>query len=252
MKTLCIVQARMASSRLPGKVLEDLGGISVIDLLLKRASSSKTIDELVVATSTNPSDDQLVLHLNNLGVKHFRGSEYDVLKRFLECADTFTDLSAVVRVTADCPFIDPSIVDLVVESFVRENLDYCSNRLPPPYTRTYPVGLDVEVFTYQALVAAEKRANAPYEREHVTPFIYDPKNGFNLKVLSLDEDLSDIRLTIDEPEDLEFCQAVYEKMVTDYASWQEIVEAAGLLVAGNKNVKQKNVSQVDHRWADNN
>jgi spore coat polysaccharide biosynthesis protein SpsF len=248
MKTLCIIQARMASSRLPNKVLADLGGSLVLDLLLERIRNSKEISKIIVATSTATSDDGLSNHLISIGQEVFRGSELDVLKRFADAVESEPNTDIVVRLTADCPFIDPTIIDSLVTKLKHGNFDYCSNRLPPPYKRTSPVGLDVEVFTASALAKANSAALLEYEREHVTPHIFDPMNGFNVFVSDLEVDMSDVRLTIDDFEDLEFCRRVYKEMDSNTQPWQQIVSISKNVAKGLIRNRQKSFFEIDTRW----
>ena len=193
-KIVAIVQARMGSSRLPNKVLKKLLGKSVIEILLARLSQSKLINEIYVATQ-NIENDKLCDEINSLGYKFIRGSETDVLERFNMAAKA-TSADIIVRITGDCPIIDPKIVDSVIDLFLKHDVDYASNVDPP----TFPDGLDVEVFTKHALEIAHLNANTSFDREHVTPYI---RNGNFTKInLAYNENLSNLRFTLDEPEDL--------------------------------------------------
>jgi spore coat polysaccharide biosynthesis protein SpsF len=196
---LGIIQARMNSSRLQGKVLRDLGGITVLALMVHRLRSSACLSKVIVATTNSPDDDILVEKCLGLGIEVFRGDELDVLRRFKDAADWQKNYETIVRFTADCPFIDPEIVDEVVTEFFRSGSKYCSNRLPPPLRRTYPIGLDVEVFSRAGLLEAEMNSVTIYEREHVTPYFYTRSKHNEIHIMQLESDLSDIRLTIDTP-----------------------------------------------------
>ena len=163
---LAIVQARMDSTRLPGKVLKEVNGKPLIEILFQRLSRSKEIDEIILATSKNLENDRLAETVEKLGFDVFRGSENDVLDRYYQAAKPYSP-KAVVRITGDCPIIDPQLVDKVISLYKESNVDYASNTDPP----TYPDGLDTEVFSFAVLEAAHRQAEEPFEREHVTPFI---------------------------------------------------------------------------------
>jgi glutamate-1-semialdehyde 2,1-aminomutase len=206
MSTVAILQARMASTRLPGKVLSDVAGRPMFSCAVDRVRSAKRIDRLVVATSTNPADDALVRCCQQRGYDCFRGSEQDVLDRFYRAAKQF-GATIVVRLTADCPLIDPDIIDQVIAAYLAGGVDYASNTLQ----YTYPDGLDAEVFSFAALERAWREAKKPSEREHVTPYIKtSPK--FRILNVANDVDLGPTpRWTVDEPADLEFIRAIYAR-----------------------------------------
>lgn len=196
MKVVAIVQARMGSSRLPGKVLREVGGHVLIDLLLKRLSTARRVDEIVLATSDQPQDDRLAAHVGGLGYRVVRGSETDVLARFAKAAAT-AGADVVLRITGDCPLVMPELVDRAVERFLAAGVDYLSNVEPP----TWPDGLDIEVFAAAALQTAAARATEPFDREHVTPYLRrEPQ--FRRENVTAEQDLSHLRLTVDEPADL--------------------------------------------------
>lgn len=204
MKTVAIIQARMSSTRLPGKVFADVCGQPLLHHVVCRARRARTPDQVVVATSDRPADDVVARFCEMSAVPCFRGSEEDVLDRYCHAARHFK-AEAVVRVTADCPLLDPDVIDRVVQAFLAGDQDYVSNTLD----RTYPDGLDVEVFSFAALARAWREARLPSEREHVTPYIWKHPELFRLGNVKQDEDLSDLRWTVDEPRDLEFVRAVY-------------------------------------------
>ncbi len=243
-----MIQARMNSSRLPGKVLADLGGISVLALMVHRLRVSEGLSKIVVAVSESPLDDELVSACEKLGVEVFRGSEFDVLSRFQDLANHYGDFETIVRMTADCPFIDPAIVDLVISEYLSSGVAYCSNRLPPPFTRTYPIGLDVEVFSKSGLNDANTHALARHEREHVTPYFYSGNSSSEVKILHLDSDMSGIRLTIDTTEDLEVCRLLYRSLPTEDSDLKEIVEAWKNLDIASHLPVQKGFHEHDTRW----
>lgn len=205
MKVLALIQARMGSTRLPGKVLADLVGQPMIARVVYRVRQARSIDELVVVTSHQSTDDLLVSFCSSQGIACFRGSENDVLDRFYQAALPLQP-DAVVRITADCPLIDPKVIDQVVSSFHTQRVDYASNTLRP----TYPDGLDTEVFSWAALETAWREAKKTSEREHVTPYIRNSGKFTLLNVESgLDSAMAQERWTVDEPVDLEFVRAIY-------------------------------------------
>ena len=199
----------MGSSRLPGKVLKKIGGRPMLSYEIERLRRAKRANLLVVATSTNAADDPIVDLCTAEGVEVTRGSEHDVLSRYDEAARRFA-ATVVVRVTADCPLIDPVLIDAAIEEFLSENgtCDYLSNMLEP----TWPYGMAVEVFTAAALHEAAREAKDPAEREHVTPFLYWHRDRFRIKSLTRSPDLSRHRWTVDTPEDFEFVSQVLESL----------------------------------------
>lgn len=204
-----ILQARMSSTRLPGKVLADLAGAPMILRQLERLNRARTIHHLIVATSDDPSDDVLADHLTKAGVEVFRGSMQDVLGRFAGAATSLRHEDLVVRLTADCPLTDPKLIDAMIGKHVASHVHYTATTLP---TRTYPKGLDAEVMSVGMLRLVAAEAADPYEREHVTPFIYRRPDRFTLGGLSQDRDEGDVRWTVDRPDDLVFVRAVYEAL----------------------------------------
>jgi spore coat polysaccharide biosynthesis protein SpsF len=204
--TLVILQARMSSSRLPGKVMLPINGKPMIYRQIKRVEEASAIDSLIVATSTDSSDDVLVEYLTTKGVKVFRGSLEDVLSRFLEI-EIQIQPAAIVRLTADCPLVMPELIDEMVARFYELNVDYLSNTLGP----TYPDGLDIEIVKASALRKLGKLNLTKAEREHVTLGIYKRPLDFTLENYQGDQDLSDNRWTVDYLEDLEFVRQVFMK-----------------------------------------
>ena len=219
MRVVAIVQARMGSTRLPDKVLRKIGDKPMIQLLLERLSLSKMIDEIVVATSTDERNKKLQVVVSQLGFKVFQGSETDVLSRFLGAAK-FVNADVIVRVTGDCPLIDPFLVDECVKRFNAEKVDYLSNTQPP----TFPDGLDTEVFSFQALERSANEATSIYEREHVTPFLRNDIGTRRGQVLS-ETDYSSSRWTVDEKADLTVIQNVFQFFAprVDF-SWLEVLD----------------------------
>lgn len=218
-KILGVVQARMGSTRFPDKVMRPIGGIPLIELLLGRLSRAKRIREIVVATSTDAENASMAEHVQSLGYIVFRGSEDDVLDRYYQAAKLRSP-QIVVRITGDCPLIDPGVVDHVIERFLAEGVDYASNAHPA----TYPDGLDTEVFTFSALERAWREAIQPHEREHVTPYLRESGN-FRVLNVTHTEDRSQERWTVDQSEDLEVVKGICEHFAprTDF-SWLAILE----------------------------
>jgi glutamate-1-semialdehyde 2,1-aminomutase len=219
MKTVAIVQARMGSTRLPGKVMKRIEGVPMIELLLRRLSRANEIDEIIVATSPDVRNGPLVEHVQKLGFACKRGSENDVLERYHQvakaaCADI------VVRITGDCPLIDAALVDEVIHRFKAAKVDYFSNAIPP----TYPDGLDTEVFTFTALERAARETNNAFDREHVTPYLREG-NGFHQAVMSNETDLSGLRWTVDEPADFEVITKIFEHFSPDiHFGWRKVLD----------------------------
>lgn len=207
MATLGILQARMTSTRLPGKVLAPILGEPMIGRQIERLRRATSIDGLVVATSTDSSDDDLVGYLEGLAVPVVRGPLDDVLARFIQVLDQFRP-EAVVRLTADCPLASPAVVDTVVSAFHASGRDYVSNTLQP----TYPDGLDVEVVRADALRWVAGNTDDDAEREHVTLGVYRRPERFSVLNVADERDLSHLRWTVDEPADLEFVRSVYGRL----------------------------------------
>lgn len=204
MRVVAVVQARMASRRLPGKVMEMVEGIPMVGRVLERARAVPCVDHVVLATSDGHSDDPVAAWALSNGWAVFRGSEQDVLERFRGAAEA-AGADAVVRITADCPLLDPEVSGQVVARFLQGDADYASNIQPP----TFPDGLDTEVLSMAALERASIEARLPSEREHVTLFIRENPGRFRAVNVSGTHDLSGLRWTVDEPEDLEFVRRVY-------------------------------------------
>jgi spore coat polysaccharide biosynthesis protein SpsF len=238
MRVVAIIQARMGSTRLPGKVLMDMGGATVLDRVLNRLGRSRLIRESVVATTTESADDVIAEHCARAGWKVFRGSEQDVLDRYYQAAQTM-NAEAVVRITSDCPLIDPEVTDAMVHAFLEQKADYASNSL----VRTYPRGLDTEVMTMQALEHAWRESTQPHQREHVTPFFYENPGAFKLFGMESDIDCSEHRWTLDTPEDLQLLQAIYTRLGgRDDFGWREVlalIEREPALANINRHIVQK-------------
>lgn len=206
MKIVAIIQARMGSTRLPGKVLKKILGKSLLEYQIERVKRSKLIDEIVVATTTKKDDDAIVSLCTNLNISTYRGSEDDVLSRYYEAAIKY-EADVVVRLTSDCPLIDPEIVDQVIQLYLdKQPIDYVSNT----FLRSYPRGLDTEVFSFAVLKRAYNEAKLQRDREHVTPYIYTNRHLFALTYLESERDYSHHRWTVDTQEDFELIRLIIE------------------------------------------
>jgi spore coat polysaccharide biosynthesis protein SpsF (cytidylyltransferase family) len=220
---LLITQARLGSTRLPGKILKSVGGKSLLEIHLSRLIKSRLITDFLVATTTNEEDAEIYDLSLKLNYKAYRGSEEDVLDRFYQAAREIQP-DWVVRVTSDCPLIDAKLVDSVIKMAIDEKADYCSNTL----IEEFPDGQDTEVFTFEALEYTWMNAKKTSEREHVTPYMknnssFHGKNLFKGVHYPGEKDYSNIRMTVDEPEDLEMMRKLVSDLGTD-RSWQEYTD----------------------------
>lgn len=207
MKTVIIVQARMTSTRLPGKVLKEVLGKPLLQYQVERLRQVKLADEIIIATTINMTDQPIVEFCEQFGIPYFRGSEKDVLSRYYYAAkDAHADV--IVRITADCPVIDPQVIDKVVSYYYshQADYDYVSNAL----TSTYPIGMDTEVFSYKVLHEAYCEAREQPDREHVTPFIYRQPDRYRLANVAYERNESFRRLTVDTIEDFELIKRIIE------------------------------------------
>lgn len=209
MKIGAIIQARMGSTRLSGKVMLPIKDETVLKHVLERVKQSKTLNEIIIATTCNVNDEIIEKEALKYDVKTFRGSEEDVLARYYEAAKLY-ELDAVVRITSDCPLIDPFVIDDVVNYFISHQMDIVSNAGPDVSSRTYPRGLDVEVFTFDKLEEAFMKADKKYQREHVTQYIYEhtEKKFYFLN----NDDLSMHRWTLDTKEDFQLISEIYNRL----------------------------------------
>lgn len=295
-RTVAIIQARMSSSRLPGKVLLDINGRPMLAHVIQRTRRAETLDQVLVATTNDPSDDALADFCLDNQIPIFRGSLYDVLDRYYQAAKT-SQAQVIVRITADCPLIDPEVIDKVVRLFLggenpdsqapspavkntvkdlrrsrtprdsgdqehRSDLpyDFAANRLPPPWGRTYPIGLDTEVCTFTALELAWHEASLTYQREHVMPFFYDQPERFRILHVNPEEVFTDfdtgaLRWTVDTPDDLELVRRIYAAFGgRDDFSWLEVlelVERLPELMQINAQSKAKDYRAIDPRAVKN-
>lgn len=215
MKILAITQARYGSTRLPGKILRTIGEKTLLEIHLARILQAKNITELKIATTTEDGAEKIIEIGNKCGVKSYQGSVDDVLERFYRTALPESP-DYVVRLTSDCPLIDPDIIDQVIDNCIRNDVDYCSNTIIP----TFPDGLDVEVFRFSALEKAFNEARLKSDREHVTPYIWRNSNlkGGNIFTsfnVEFSTDYSDLRMTVDTDKDFRFIEQLVEMLGTD-------------------------------------
>jgi spore coat polysaccharide biosynthesis protein SpsF len=243
LKVVAIVQARMGSTRLPGKVLKDLAGETVLARVVNRLRRARLINEVLVATTDSRSDDVIVRECQRLSVSVSRGDHQDVLDRYFRAAQ-LCKAAVVVRITSDCPLIDPEVTDKTIAAFLEARPDYASNVL----TRTYPRGLDTEVMSLSSLARAWQEARKPYEREHVTPFLYEHPAEFRLLSVTGDADHSRHRWTVDTSQDLEFVRAIYDRL-EDKPSflWRDVLDVLDRepgLMDLNRTVVQKTLHEA--------
>jgi spore coat polysaccharide biosynthesis protein SpsF len=269
---VAIIQGRMSSSRLPGKILADIAGQPMLQRVFIRTSRSASVSQTLFATTTDPSDDPVAEYCDFSGIPFTRGSLYDVLDRYYQAAKE-AKADVVVRITADCPVIDPELIDEVVNIVISgqssvngKPFDFVCNRLPPPYHRTYPIGLDIESCTFKVLEGVWKKAKEPQHREHAMPYIYEgveltrqsrtfetgiSPRGYNIALLHHTADFGDYRWTVDTPADLEFMRQVYSRFDgRDDFSWEEVLDLVHNnpeLMKINADVKHKTLKDVDDR-----
>lgn len=245
MKTVIIVQARMTSTRLPGKVMKEVMGKPLLEYQIERLRRVNLVDEIVVATTINSTDQPIVDLCERLKVSCFRGSENDVLARYYEAATMF-GVDVVARVTSDCPVIDPTVVTQVIRYCHdhQDSYDYVSNGL----LRTYPRGMDVEVFSYRALREAYIEATDEPEREHVTPFIYRRPKRYRLANVAFRENMSHHRWTVDTPDDFDLVRRIIEALYPVNKEFTlddilDLLDAHPEWVKINAHVEQKKLGQ---------
>ena len=232
-----IIQARLGSTRTPGKTMKLIGNKPLLEYSVERTRQARYIDRVIVATTTSDKDNLISEWCKEKGIDSFRGSEDDVLDRYFQAASCFK-ADIIVRITSDCPFVDPQIIDLLILSLKVFGADYASNRIK---NRSWPHGLDVEVFTFNALKTAWKNGKEKREREHVTPYIMGHPELFRHIEVPLEDDLSYYRLTVDYPEDLEFTRILVEKYSADKMNWREIID----LLKELPELAEINASRVD-------
>lgn len=233
-KVLALIQARMASTRLPGKVLADIGGKPLVFHIVERLRQARRIDEVAIATTTEPSDDSLVAAAEDAGVPVHRGAVDDIVERLRGAARRF-EADVVVRIWGDCPLIDSGVVDRLVELLLSRNLDFATNALPE--NRTYPPGLDAEVYSRHSLDRLDAEASDPRDREFPVEYLRARPDEFSMDVLHYTEDLSALHLTVDYIEDLENVRRIYgvlerRKLPSDLATLVGLLRAEPELVEG--------------------
>ena len=274
MNVVAIVQARMGSSRLPGKVLLDIAGKPMIQHVIERTRRAHTLDAVTVATTTDASDEPVAAFAATAGVACTRGSLHDVLDRYYRAAQIH-QAEIIIRITGDCPVIDPALIDLAVTTLLEGGYDFVANRLPPPFARTFPIGLDVEVCTFAALERAWREADQPFHREHVMPFIYEgvalnaenplaglktdncsllngvSPRGFKIALLDHSPDYGSLRWTVDTAEDLELIRRVFNALEDkNNFTWYDVlalVQKHPELTEINAQVQHKSMLDVDER-----
>lgn len=244
MKTLIIVQARMTSTRLPGKVLLPLAGEPMLTRLIERLRRVRRVDGIVVATTTNTSDDPIAALCALLGVPCHRGSEHDVLSRYADAARLY-GADVVVRITSDCPLIDPALIDQTIAAYDEGGSDYVSNMLPP----TWPYGMAVEVFSAAALAQAHAEATQAAEREHVTPFLYWHPERYRLRNVASPVDLSHHRWTVDTPEDYALVSRLFDHLMPNRPNFTQadvlaLLDAHPDWIAINQHIQQKPATET--------
>jgi spore coat polysaccharide biosynthesis protein SpsF len=251
-KVVAIIQARMAASRLPGKVLKTLGHQPVLGWMLARTKRAELIDEVVIATTTDPSDDPVAEYCRQQSALFSRGSMQDVLDRYYQAAKAH-QADVIVRLTADCPFIDPGLLDEDLRIFLQAEpkLDFAANRLPPPFRRTIPIGLDAEYCWFEGLEKAWLEAREKHQREHVMPYFYEHPERFRILHITRQPDHGDLRWTVDTPEDLQLLRQIVSFFPgRDDFSWQEVLELVQQhpeLNQINAGIRHKDYREVDDR-----
>jgi spore coat polysaccharide biosynthesis protein SpsF len=266
-RVIAVIQARMGSSRLPGKILAEIVGQTMLARVFARTSMAASVTETVIATTTDETDDPVVQFCEREVFPYLRGSLFDVLDRYHQAAiDKQADV--VVRITGDCPLIDPGLIDRVVAVLLDGAFDFVCNRLPPPWHRTFPIGLDVEACLASALARAWHNATQPQHREHVMPFLYEgvqlqgdrtslergvSPRGFRIGLLHHSQDFGAYRWTVDTAEDLKFVRRVFERLDgRDDFSWTEVldmVHADPSLQKINQDIRHNTLTDIDGRAA---
>lgn len=243
---IAIIQARMGSSRLPGKVLAEIHGMPMIAWVVERARLAKLVDAVVVATTVEPDDDAVAAMCETRGYPYVRGRAADVLYRYLQAAEMY-QAEVIVRLTGDCPLIDPEVIDTTIQAFLDGNPPpiYASNRI----VRTFPIGLDVEVMTMDGLKMANRDAKEHYHREHVTPYFYEETDRFPIVSVHAEGEYGNYRWTVDTPEDMRFVREVFSRLkdVNDF-SWKDvrkILESEPELMEINRNISQRSYRDVE-------
>ena len=234
----CIIQARLGSTRLPGKVMKKIDGKNpVLYYVLKQVKHSQILKKIIVATTDNTNDDEIVDYLKYIKIEHYRGNEKDVLDRFYQCAKKFS-LTTIVRITSDNPLVDSLIIDEMLYEFQNNNYDYMTNAIP----RTFPYGTEVEIFSFNALEKAWRNPKNEKEKEHVTLHFINNPEKFKIKYFTYTKNLSFLRWTLDENEDFILIQKIIEEIKKTPIRLKDILQLYHKnpeLFKINKNVKHK-------------
>lgn len=244
MKIAVIIQARMGSTRLPGKVMKKIKDETVLSHVIERVRKAKTIDEIIIATTTLEQDQSIVNQGLQSNIKVFRGSETDVLSRYYLAAKE-NNVDIIIRITSDCPLIDPNIIDELVEHYQNSNYDIVTNAGNDISNRTYPRGLDTEVFSFEMLEAGYENATKDYQREHVTPYIYE--NAKSIYYYKNAHNFSEYRWTLDTEEDFQLIKEIYDVLYHGEHSFymEDIIrlfKERPELYEINKNIEQKKIN----------
>ncbi|MBD3109666.1 glycosyltransferase family protein [Bacillus sp. AGMB 02131] len=240
MKVVAIIQARMGSTRLPGKVLKQVMNKPLLDYQIERLKRAKMLDDIVIATTVIERDKEIVRYCEERSLSYFKGSEQDVLSRYYEAAQN-VNADVIVRITSDCPIIDPAVVDDVISHFLQDpSFDYVSNTIE----RTYPRGMDTEVFPFAVLNRVHQEATAYPDREHVTSYIVRHPHKFHIKQVKQETDESGFRLTVDTPEDLQVIEHILQHLYVQspFFSQQDVIaflKQRPDVVRLNENIQQK-------------
>lgn len=243
MRKFCIIQARLGSSRLPAKVLKPIMGRPMLSYMIERVKYVKGIDGIVIATTTNESDMPIVNFCLENSIAYFRGSETDVMDRYYQTAK-LKQADIIIRLTADCPLIDPEVVEDILRVFCADypNIDFAGNVKPA----TFPDGLDTEVFSFSSLERAWNEAKLPLEREHVTPYFYDQEGRFRTRNITAEKDYSNYRITVDHQEDFDLVSDILQALYKPgYAfNYEEIIR----FLDQHPEIKQKNSKFIRNPW----
>lgn len=247
---VAIVQARMGSERLPGKVMQSIAGKPMIQRVAERVAMVESVDDVLIATTWQDQDDPIAIWAENYGLQAYRGHPTDVLDRYYQAAKA-VGAEVIVRVTGDCPLLDPAVSERTVQRFMQADpaVDFVANRLPDH--RTYPIGLDTEVCSLAALETAWREAQAAHQREHVMPYLYQ-SSTFNIKVVDAQGDWGHLRWTVDTAADLEFVRAIYQAFAPrEDFGWREVLELLEQrpeLKKINESVRHRTLDEIDERF----
>lgn len=246
---VAIIQARMGSTRLPGKILLEIAGLPMLAWVVERSRRAKTLDEVVVATTVEREDYIVAQFCEDQGYAYVRGDNLDVLSRYMKAAQTFK-ADIIVRLTADCPLMDPDVIDRTMHAFLKEypKAQFGTNRGKDQLERTYPIGMDVEVMAFDALEIAHREAKEAYQREHVTPFLYEAVGRFDKTSIDAEANYGSQRWAVDTPEDLAFVREIFARIGDqDNFGFNDVVsllEREPELLAINAQVPQKDMHDV--------